>query len=176
MDVWLFANADLTVASGSGPDVIPFALNHHVLYACYIHPFTALLCSPNTSVLFVHVRREGQRVPLMEFLSSKVYRDDDYAQRGFIVEYSSCDEILEAVKEKLDIMAGKKLSSDDMRLQTLFRTQSMKHGLQYKYPQPSNVFPYEVDQLWHGPIKGLASSVYLRQYRDELEMDKAEWE
>lgn len=174
MDVWLFAKADLTLTSGSGPDAIPYSLNHHVLCACMTSPaHTSFSVNGKVTFLFVHARRDGKRVPLEEFIASKVFRHDDYVKHGFSPEYNSPEEILEAVKEKLDLMAGGQLSADDMRLQRLFRTLFIRCALENN--QPSNVFPYEAEPN-HGQPKGLLSSVYLRQYRDELEAGRADWE
>ena len=166
MDIWLFAKADLTLTSGSGPDAIPYALGHHVLYTNITTTTSVLWNHFNTSHLFVHVIRGGERVRLEEFIASKAYFHDDYVKHGFTPEYNSPEEILEAVKEKLNIMAGGQLSSDDMRLQVLFRDLIVKYDLENN--QISNVFPYEPEPNL-GPLKSLVSSVYLRQYRDELE-------
>ena len=86
---------------------------------------------------------------------------EPYALCG--VDHNTPEEILEAVKEKLYLMNGGRLSEEDLRLQRAFRKLFAKYTA--NMVQKSNVFPY-------GPLHGLVSSVYLRQYRTELEAVK----
>ncbi len=179
MDIWLFANANLTLGSGSGPDAIPYILGRHALIANYTElGYSVFLSYPNISILPAHCKKNGKRIGLREFTSYFLHNESDlrkFREKGFSLEidYVSQDEVLEAVKEKLDIIDGKKISSDDMRLQRLFRTLLIKNAQTKRIP--SNVFPYEKETLY-GHLRGLISSVYLRQYRDELESGKENWE
>ena len=177
MDIWLFANAELTISTGSGPDGLPYALGHHVLYVDYSDLSAMPFSYPGLSVLPNHFKDEnGIRISLRE--QCTLSRFGEFAENSaftnkIIPEYPSQDELLDAVKEKLDLISGKKLSPSDMRLQKLFRTQYIKHN--QRINTPSNKYPYEKEPV-HGSLNALISSIYLRQYKDELEAGKEDWE
>ena len=165
MDIWLLANSCLTVTSGSGPDALPVSLGKHVLYMCITQPEFAPFFHDNISIHFISASKKGRKVGVEEFLADNPHGKSDFDRLGYTVEHNTPEEILEAVKEKLHLMNGGRLSADDMRLQHVFRKLYAKYVCRFK--QSGNIFPYLREPL-HGPLRGFVSSAWLQQHRDEL--------
>lgn len=171
MDVWLFAHADLTLGTSSGIDCIPVVSGRNVLFASFAPMGYTLSFSSKTTTLFEHYysKKARRRMTLKEIFASGFSTnqlESEFEKNGFRLEKNTEDEILEAVKEKIFLMEGGTRSEEDLQLErafvSLFDTYKSKL-VDYYSPPPLYGTPL------HGPkFLAHASSVFLRQYREEL--------
>lgn len=171
MDIWLFAHADLTVGTCSGVDAIPMVSGREVLYVSFSQYGYVLSYTSKTTILFehYHCNRTKDRLKLFDMFANGYVTDQidtEFEKHGYYFVKSTEDEILEAVQEKIFLMEGGQRSADDIQLEQAFWSlyERNRDIIIDKYSPP----PFWGEQL-HGP-KYLAhvSSVFLRQYREEL--------
>ena len=166
MDVWLFSYCDLVISTGTGPDFLAAVQGKHVLYSCYVVPRFALTFHPNISTLFANLYRDGKLMSIADMLT--LFKETDYDEvlrLGVVCQPNSSEEILDAVREKLELMSDVPQSREDDILQLKYK-QLYAHYAADMW-QHTNLYQ-DFPQLLHGPIRGRASRIFLRQHRDEL--------
>lgn len=106
LDVWLFANCDLCVTTGTGPDLISVVFGRPVLFINYIPISRAITSSPATTAGKRLYDSAGKRLSLPEHFNLNFSMAQDYLQAGIVIRDLESWEILEIVKEKWGDFVG----------------------------------------------------------------------
>lgn len=107
LDVWLFANCDLCISTGTGPDVISDVYRKPLLMLNYT-PLMNMFSWSNA----VHVPKSliwsesDKLLTWKEYLEHSYYKTNDYSQAGIKVVDMTPDEILAAVQERWQRIQG----------------------------------------------------------------------
>lgn len=172
MDIWLFAHADLTLGTCSGIDAIPCISGRNALFVSFAPAGYALTFSSKTTILFEHYHSTAtqQRIPLQELYASGHVTDQlesEFREHGYYLVKNTEEEILHAVQEKVFLMEGGRRSEEDVQLEDAF-WELFERNREVIIDKYSPSVPWQKRQL-HGPrYFSHVSSVFLRQYRDEL--------
>ena len=110
LDIWLFANCDLCISTGSGPDMVSLIYQRPILFINYI-PFKSVILSGYT---INHPRKlvwtkTGLLLTLKEHLEHAYGTTQEYKDANIDVINLNSGEILSAVKE-----AWRKLEDDNL--------------------------------------------------------------
>ncbi|EQA69567.1 TIGR04372 family glycosyltransferase [Leptospira noguchii] len=100
LDIWLFANCDLCISTGSGLDSITEFYNKPILFVNFI-PLSHIWSWCDSLNIPKHLfwKTTGKALTWREHLKHNYARTDDYEKAGIIVKDLSSDEILDATKE-----------------------------------------------------------------------------
>jgi putative glycosyltransferase (TIGR04372 family) len=122
LDVWLFANCDFCVSTGSGPDSISEVYGRSLLYVNYI-PLSHIVSWGNSFTIPKHLmwQKNGKHLTLKEYLHHKYDQTKDYDQAGIAIKDLTSQEISEAVSERLKCLNGSwQDTAEDRDLQDRF--------------------------------------------------------
>lgn len=99
LDVWLFANCDLCVTTGSGPDAISVLYRRPVLCVNYLPISRAFTSGPVMTAGKRLYDNSGKRLSLREHFDTNFSITQDYDDAGITIRNLESGEILEIVKE-----------------------------------------------------------------------------
>ncbi len=162
LDVWLFANCDLCISTGTGPDMISDVYRRPLLTVNFL-PAIALwswsnaVAAPKPLVW----RDTGQRLTLDELVAANHLRSEEYSQRGIEIRDLSADSLRSIVEEAwFRVQDSWEDVPADVR-----RNAEAWEALE-RHPEYAN---------WHGYRHPDArfSTVWLRELESGLEMDVA---
>ena len=122
LDVWLFANCNLCISTGSGPDYISDVFRRPLLFLNFI-PISHAISWSNA----MHVPKKliwadsGQELSLRENINNSWFNTDHYSDHKIKIQDMSKDEILVSVRECWeDLENGLHYSKRDLKLQKRF--------------------------------------------------------
>ena len=118
LDIWLFANCNLCISTGSGPDYISDVYRRPILYLNYL-PLIGLISWSNTINYPKHLRwgDSGNPLTLKEYLEYGYSHSEKYEKAGIDVIDLTSDEIVLVVQECWKRIEGKWLETDDTNQQ-----------------------------------------------------------
>ena len=157
LDVWLFANCDLCISTGTGPDMISDVyrcplLTVNFLPAMCLWSWSNALMAPKPLVW----RNSGRRLSLEELIAANWLRGEQYSDCGIEVRNLSADSLRAIVEEAWWRLEGNWIDEvDDVRLS------SAAWAALEADPEYTNFHGYRHP-------KARWSSVWLRQLEDEL--------
>ena len=107
LDVWLFANCDLCISTGSGPDLISDVYRKPILFLNYL-PLIGFFSWSKTLNHPKHLvwKATGESLTLEEHLEYKFYRTEEYEHLGIQIINLSQEDILMTVKESWSRLEG----------------------------------------------------------------------
>jgi len=107
LDVWLFANCDLCISTGSGPDLISDVYRKPILFLNYL-PLIDLFSWSKTLNHPKHLvwKATGESLTLEEHLEYKFHRTEEYEHLGIQIINLSQEDILMTVKESWSRLEG----------------------------------------------------------------------
>ena len=157
LDVWLFANCNLCISTGTGPDMIADVhrrplLTVNLLPAIALWSWSNAVTAPKPLVW----RDCGRRLSVEELIAVTWLRGEQYAEQGIEIRDLDASTLLGTVQEAWGRLTGDWIDAiDDAR-----RNQAAWAALE-AHPEYAN---------WHGYRHPEArfSSVWLRQLEDEL--------
>ena len=122
LDIWLFANANGCITTGSGPDWVSVIYEVPILYINYL-PLAHLTTRSNCIFFPKHLSWvvNGASLTLVEILANNFFVASEYKERGIKITDLSPDEILLAVKEFLDLLYDSNFASQPSNLEPLIR-------------------------------------------------------
>jgi putative glycosyltransferase (TIGR04372 family) len=123
IDIWMFANCNLCISSGSGPDTVSDIYGRLLLFLNYLPIFNLFSWSNATSVpKYLNNIKTGKRLTLSDHIKHTYFDSDQYLKAGIKIEELSFMEILHAVKDCYkDIFDDKTLSDNtDIKLNNIF--------------------------------------------------------
>lgn len=128
LDVWLFANCDLCVTTGTGPDQIAVAYGKPLVCINYL-PLTLALTSADVVTAGKRLYSEsGERLSLEEHLHADLTKTKDYREAGIVIKDLSSEEILKIVMERWDaIQSAPHRTAEDTALRFRF-IEALKSG------------------------------------------------
>lgn len=104
LDVWLFANCDLCVTTGSGPDHISVVYGKPLVCVNYL-PLSLALTSADVVTAGKRLyRNTGERLSLAEHLEANLTNTKDYREAGIVIKDLSSEEILQVVMERWEAL------------------------------------------------------------------------
>lgn len=100
LDIWMFANCNLCISNGSGPDMVSDMYCRPLLFVNYI-PIYNIISWSNATHLPKHLiyRKTGKSLTLSEHIKHSYCKSDEYFNAGIEVVELSSIEILHAVQE-----------------------------------------------------------------------------
>ena len=157
LDVWLFANCNLCITTGTGPDTIADVFRRPLLVvnylpAAYLFSWSSAVTAPGPLVW----SDSGRRLSIEELLAADWFHSEDYAEHGVEIRSLDASTLLGIVQEAWGLLTGDWVDAlGDAR-----RNQVAWAALE-AHPKYAN---------WHGHRHPDArfSSVWLRQLEDEL--------
>lgn len=102
LDVWLFANCDLCVTTGSGPDLISVAYGKPLICINYLPLTLAITWGDVVTAGKRLYRNSGKRLSLAEHLDADFTNTKDYREAGIVIKDLNSEEILQIVMERWD--------------------------------------------------------------------------
>lgn len=99
LDVWLFANCDLCISTGTGPDWISIAYERPVLCVNYAPISGAFTSGPVMTAGKLLIDASGKRLSLQEHFNINFSMAHHYSQAGISVLNLEPEDILEIVRE-----------------------------------------------------------------------------
>jgi len=124
LDIWLFANCDMCISTGSGPDMVSDVYRRPILFLNFI-PLRNLFSWSNATHLPKTLLWEQSKLPLAltwrEHLCHDYFFTDHYKEAGIKIVDLSPDQILAAVQESWHRIQGTwKDTEEDMIRQSRF--------------------------------------------------------
>jgi len=100
LDIWLFANCDLCISTGSGPDTISYVYRRPILHVNFmplnlLWSWTNIVCSPK----HLYWKVTGNHLTLNEYLLSNYLQSQAYKEHDIEIVDLTPDEILLATQE-----------------------------------------------------------------------------
>lgn len=140
LDIWLFANCDFCISTGSGPDMVSDIYRKPLLILNFL-PLFNLWSWSNATHIPKHLKyiETGKKLTLSEHLKHSYWASEEYHNAGIEFEELSSKEILNAVKEFYQKITEKhRDSSNDDYKKTLWKIilssnkASLHHGYIHK--------------------------------------------
>ena len=121
LDVWLFANCELCITTGTGPDLISLFYKRPVLAINYLplaHLFSwaEALHAPKK----LYWKETGMALSWEEHLEHPYVHSKDYEDAGINILDLSSEEIIDIVKEMINRINNSFFDEDDKRVQNKF--------------------------------------------------------
>jgi putative glycosyltransferase (TIGR04372 family) len=122
IDIWLFANCDLCITTGSGPDAISCvyrkpSLHINSLPLTHIESHSNVTHTPKK----LYWKKNGSLLTFREYCENDFFHSDDYEKASIKIVDLSSEEITSAVIEKIDVLEGKYTETEeDALLQNMF--------------------------------------------------------
>lgn len=141
LDVWLFANCDACVTTGSGPDEISRVYRRPMLHLNTLPLGTSLIWGNSTwCPKWLSWADSGQSLSAREYLENSWYKSADYQVRGISIQNLSPSELLEEVRNFWARVRGGAFSHEEIGLLekefvNLFR-QEILGGTNYDWINP----------------------------------------
>lgn len=121
LDVWLFANCDLCITTGTGPDLISVLYGRPVLCVNYLPISQAITVGRVTTAGKRLYDSFGNRLTLEENLAAHFFRTVDYRDAGIEIRDLESAAVTEIVKEKwLCLNDSASIRCPDEKLRTRF--------------------------------------------------------
>ena len=101
LDIWMFANCNLCISTGSGPDMVSDIYRRPLLFVNYIPIYNSISWS-NVIHLPKHLiyRKTGKSLTLSEHIKHSYFTSQQYLSAGIALVELSSSEILQAVQER----------------------------------------------------------------------------
>ena len=128
IDIWLCANCELMVTTGSGPDAISDVYRRPILHLNYL-PITDLHSWSNSHFYpkKLYWKESGLLLSFEEYCQNNFFRSENYEYFGINIVDLNSKEITDSVLEKIKIIEGKYiLSVEDNQLQNNFWDTALK--------------------------------------------------
>jgi putative glycosyltransferase (TIGR04372 family) len=122
LDIWLFANCNFCISTGSGPDAISNAYQRPMLMV-NLNPISNINSWSHCITIPKHLvwKKSGKFLTLREHLQHNYHELQKYEQAGISFKDLSSQEITEAVKERLERLNGTWIEhKEDIDLQNRF--------------------------------------------------------
>ena len=152
IDIWLFANSDLVISTGTGPDFISASYKVPTIYLNFLP-----LGSSHTWSKCLHASKHlywsnsKRHLTIEEYTLANFYKTNEYADMGIEIKDLSNKEILEIIKEGWDyFFKGKEIKKEDLKA-----TASVKKIL-------SSSSLHKTNNSWFHP-QWIISSTFLKE-------------
>jgi putative glycosyltransferase (TIGR04372 family) len=128
IDVWLFANCELCITTGSGPDAISCVYRRPLLHInslplTHIESYSNVMHIPKN----LYWKRTGLLLTFREYCENDFFHSQVYEQKGIEIVDLSPEEITAAVLEKIEAIEGKNIETkEDTLLQNMFWDTGLK--------------------------------------------------
>ena len=112
-DIWLFANCDLVITTGSGPDVISSSYGIPSIFIYYsplafAPSWSPCVCSPKC----LFWKTNNLQLTLKEYVANTYFKSEEYENAGIYIKGIEPAEILEIVKSSIDFFWQSKDNQD----------------------------------------------------------------
>jgi putative glycosyltransferase (TIGR04372 family) len=127
-DVWLFANCDLCITTSSGPDAISCVYRRPLLHInslplTHIESYANVVHAPKK----LFWKKSGKLLTFKEYCDNDFSYSERYEYFGINIVELSSDEIINIVKEKIEMIeGGYKESEEDKLIQKKFWEEGLK--------------------------------------------------
>ena len=140
LDVWLFANCDACITTGSGPDELPRLYRRPVLHLNTLPLENSLIWGNTWCPKWLSWADSGQSLSAKEYLKNSWFRKEDYELRGISIRDLSPTELLEEVRNFWARVWGGAFSHEEIGLlekefEDLYR-QEILGGSNYDWIHP----------------------------------------
>jgi putative glycosyltransferase (TIGR04372 family) len=121
-DVWMFANCNLCISTGSGPDTVSDVYCRPMLYLNYV-PICNLVSWNNAIHVPKHLIyiKTGKYLTLSEHIKHSYFDSEQYVNAGIEAVEMSSMEILQAVQERFkNVFEGSSIQHNNTKQNTIF--------------------------------------------------------
>jgi len=153
LDVWLFANCDLCISTGSGPDTISDVYRKPIIFLNYL-PLNTMFSWSKALTHPKHLvwEKTGKSLTLNEYLEYKFSHTEQYENSGIKIINLSKEEILATVEEGWKRLEGTWVDTkNDTKEQKKFwnmlinhRNSSGHHGYIHEEAKISSIFLHNI--------------------------------
>jgi putative glycosyltransferase (TIGR04372 family) len=129
IDIWLCANCELMISTGSGPDAISDVYRRPILHLNYLpstelHSWSNATCYPKK----LYWKDSGLLLSFEEYCQNSFFYSERYEYFGINIVDLSPEEITNSVLEKIEIIEGKYIQSmEHEQLQNNFWDTALKN-------------------------------------------------
>jgi len=121
LDIWLMANCEFSVSSGTGLDSVSDIFRRPVVYANYdVFPLVVTWANSITVPKKLVWKSSGNQLSIEEYCLHSYAHSDLYDEAGISVIEMEPEEIVLVVQEMLDRLQGRIRSRADIELQEMF--------------------------------------------------------